>query len=137
MVLLIPFVFLAVASAYDLRKHEIPDWISWLLFGWAVVGTAASLFDVGWLGLVAGLGMGLAFGMVLFWLGGLGGGDVKLIAALGAALGPGGLLQTLFWMAMAGGVMALVALAMGKRYFAYVPAITFGFAAYVLCSLFP
>ena len=73
-------------------------------------------------GSAAGLGLSAA----VFCLGGLGGGDVKLLAAIGAAVGPWTLLSILAWMAVAGGVLALIAAARGKRDFAYVPAIAVG-----------
>ena len=62
----------------------------------------------------------------VFYLGGLGGADVKLVAALGAAVGPVSLLCVLFWTALAGGLLALAAKSRGKRDFAYVPAIAAG-----------
>jgi prepilin peptidase CpaA len=63
---------------------------------------------------VEGWALGLALFLPMFLLGGMGAGDVKLLACLGAWLGP----QETFWMAIyamiAGGVMAIgVALATG------------------------
>jgi prepilin peptidase CpaA len=48
----------------------------------------------------------LIFGL-LFWLGGMGAGDVKLVAAIGAWVGPGQLFVALITTGMAGGVMVL------------------------------
>lgn len=62
----------------------------------------------------------------------LGGGDVKVIAAVGALLGPVGLLIVLFWMAIAGGILALIAMLRGQRDYAYVPAIAAGYLAYLI-----
>ena len=45
--------------------------------------------------------------MPLFALGGLGGGDVKLLAAVGAFLGPGKLVTALLAAGVVGGAMAL------------------------------
>jgi prepilin peptidase CpaA len=80
----------------------------------------------GWLAAAGGLVLGLALGWPLFALGGWGGGDVKLLAALGAALGPAALVQVAIWMGVAGGALALVAAARGKKDLAYVPAIAIG-----------
>jgi prepilin peptidase CpaA len=44
----------------------------------------------------------------LFLVGGMGAGDVKLLAAFGAWLGPTGTLWAVLWTALAGGVLALV-----------------------------
>lgn len=49
----------------------------------------------------------LLLGM-LYWLGGMGMGDVKLCAAIGAWVGPAQLMTALVMMGVAGGVMALV-----------------------------
>jgi prepilin peptidase CpaA len=57
---------------------------------------------------IAGLAVGLAIFFPVFALGGTGAGDVKLLASLGAWLGPAGVLWTAMYAAMAGGAMALV-----------------------------
>ena len=75
--------------------------------------------------------VGLTTGYLLFRFAKLGGGDAKLIAALGLLVGPVGLLIVLFGMAIAGGVLSLVAMLRGQRDYAYVPAITAGFIGYV------
>lgn len=123
LVLMLPVLFALVC---DLRTREIPDWIPLGTLAWACLATAAGLHEVTWLGLIAEALVGLGLGAAVFTMGGLGGGDVKLLAALGAAVGPWALLSILAWMAVAGGVLALVAAARGKRDFAYVPAIAVG-----------
>jgi len=123
LVLLVPVMFALVC---DLRTREIPDWIPLLIVAWACLATATGLHKVTWIGLMMGALLGLGLAAVVFYLGGLGGGDVKLLAAIGAAVGPWALLSILAWMAFAGGVLALMAAARGKRNFAYVPAIAVG-----------
>jgi prepilin peptidase CpaA len=54
-----------------------------------------------------GWALGIALFLPFFLLRGMGGGDVKLLAALGAWLGPLALLTVTFYTALAGGVMAL------------------------------
>ena len=92
-------------------------------FGWA---------GVQWWMVVSGAVVGLAIGTALFYLGNFGGGDAKLIAGLGALLGPVALLIVLFWMAIAGGVLALIAIARCQHDYAYAPAIAAGFIGYIL-----
>jgi len=127
----IVFLLLIVATVFDLRTREIPDWIS-IAIAILAVGAAAT----GWLGIglvlvaIGGL-VGLTIGYLLFRFAKLGGGDAKLIAALGMLVGPVGLLIVLFGMAIAGGVLSLVAMLRGQRDYAYVPAITAGFISYV------
>ncbi len=76
--------------------------------------------------MVAGALLGLALSAAVFFLGGLGGGDVKLLCAIGAVVGPWAMLSILAWMAVAGGILALLAVARGTRDFAYGPAIAIG-----------
>jgi prepilin peptidase CpaA len=124
--LLAALLFLVAATICDLRSREIPDWIAAGLLACALGATGFGLTEVTWLGLLGGAMLAFVLGLPLFAAGGFGGGDVKLVVALGAALGPLGLLSTLFWVAIAGGILALVALARGKRELAYVPAIALG-----------
>lgn len=134
MSLLIPLLFLLVAAAHDLRRREVPDWISLALLVWAAAAATLGIGELNWLALGMGLAIGLALTVPLFFLGGIGGADVKLAAALGAAIGPWPLVQSLFWIALAGGALALVAKCRGQRTFAYVPAMFLGLAAFALWS---
>jgi prepilin peptidase CpaA len=98
---------LAVATFTDLRSRRIPNW---LVLPFLVIGIAVSAWLHGWHGVgqsFEGLGVALLLFGSLFWLGGMGAGDVKLCAAIGAWVGPGQLFLALIMTAMAGGVMAL------------------------------
>jgi prepilin peptidase CpaA len=59
--------------------------------------------------------VGAAVFVIPFALGGLGAGDVKLLAAMGAWLGPSGAFWLALYTGVAGGVMAL-AVALGTGY---------------------
>ncbi len=59
--------------------------------------------------------VGAAFFMPFFVLGGMGAGDVKLLAALGAWLGPGAAVWVALFSLIAGGVIGL-AVALGYGY---------------------
>ncbi|HWG21485.1 MAG TPA: A24 family peptidase [Terracidiphilus sp.] len=99
---------LAVATWTDLRSRRIPNW---LVLPFLAAGVGVSAWLHGWHGVaqsLEGLGLGaLVFG-VLFALGGMGMGDVKLCAAIGAWVGPAQLVLALVITGLAGGVMALV-----------------------------
>src|SRR6202167_2144202 len=98
---------LAVATFTDLRNRRIPNW---LVVPFLVIGIVASTWLHGWHGLgfsFEGLGLGLLLYGILFWMGGMGAGDVKLAAAIGAWIGPGQLFIALVVTAMAGGIMVL------------------------------
>ena len=81
-------VFTALAAAIDLRMHRIPNYVT---VPAALLGLAYhTLAPNGWGPLVSLGGFGVGFALLLLpWLlGGGGMGDVKLLAALGAWLGP-------------------------------------------------
>ncbi|MGA2169210.1 MAG: prepilin peptidase [Terracidiphilus sp.] len=103
-----PTVFvLAVATFTDLRSRRIPNW---LVLPFLLAGIVVSAWLQGWKGVghsFAGLGLGLLIYGFLFWMGGMGAGDVKLCAAIGAWIGPSQLFFALVVAAMAGGIMAL------------------------------
>jgi prepilin peptidase CpaA len=98
---------LAVATFTDLRSRRIPNWLvlPFLLAGLVVSGALH-----GWAGIGHSL-EGMALGGLLFgllgWMGGMGMGDVKLVAAIGAWIGPAQLVTALVITVIAGGVMAL------------------------------
>jgi prepilin peptidase CpaA len=97
-------VVLAVAS--DLRTRRIPNVLTVSGLGVALALRAVMGVDALLAGLVGGaIALGLTLPLVM--LGGLGGGDSKLLVAVGAFLGPAGLPMALLVTALSGGVMAL------------------------------
>jgi Flp pilus assembly protein protease CpaA len=85
-----------------------------------------------WWQMLLAAALALAVSLPLYLRGGLGGGDVKLLAGLATWLGPVSLWPALFWTAAAGLLLALVAAAQGHRQFAYGPAIAAAFTVQVL-----
>lgn len=136
------FIGLA-ATIEDLARRQISNWISLLA---CVGGIAGQVIERGWAGLldsVLGLVAGFCVFLVFYLLGGMGGGDIKLMAGFGAILG----WKRLFWAALLtaaiGGVLALLYLAANAianayrrfrlntatrpiQYIPYAPAITLG-----------
>ncbi len=107
-----PVVLLAVtACAFDLRTRRIPNALTFgaaltaLLIHWLTGGAeGAAVAAGGWV-------VGLFLFMPFFALRGMGGGDVKLLAALGAWLGPQQVLWLAIYAGIAGGVMGVWAAA--------------------------
>jgi len=106
-------IVLIIATFTDLRSRRIPNW---LVFPFMVAGLAVSGWFHGWSGIGHSLG-GLALGGLLFGIlglmGGMGMGDVKLCAAIGAWVGPAQLMLALVLTGITGGIMALVWAACG------------------------
>ena len=76
-----------LATVEDLRSRTISNWLC--LFG-LVAGLVAQTVLQGWSGLgssLLGAVIGFAVFLIFFLLGGMGGGDIKLMAAFGAILG--------------------------------------------------
>jgi prepilin peptidase CpaA len=103
-----------VACGWDLRTRRIPQTLT---LGGALAGLAFHLLNGGWsagLGSTMGWAVGIAIFFVPFALGGLGAGDVKLLGAIGAWLGPMNAVWVGLYAGAAGGVLAIfVALTKG------------------------
>jgi len=87
---LLLLVLLALAAVIDMRCHRVPNWLS---LGGAVLALVSYtvLLGIGRDGLLAGLSswlIGLAVFLPLYLMGGMGAGDVKLMAMAGAFLDP-------------------------------------------------
>jgi prepilin peptidase CpaA len=97
----------------DLRRRQISNWIPGSAFaGGLVLQTAQH----GWRGAgsaLLGTLAGAAVFLIFYLLGGMGGGDVKLMAGFGALLGVKQLFEAALWTAGCGGVMALAVIAGG------------------------
>ena len=97
-----------IAVAFDLRTRRIPNWLTFgaaaaaLLYGLLASGPGGlGQSALGWL-------VGALLFFPLFALRGMGAGDVKLIAALGAWLGPIQAIWLALFASIAGGVVAII-----------------------------
>jgi prepilin peptidase CpaA len=96
-----------VAVGCDLATRRIPNQLT---FGAALVALVVQGYAAGWPGVAASLAgwlVGIAFFFPVFALGGMGAGDVKLLGAIGAWVGPVTAAWVALYSAVAGGVMAL------------------------------
>ena len=103
------------STVVDLRTRRIPNAVTLAtaISGFALAATGASGLTLG--GALAGCGLGLLLMLPGHFIGGTGAGDVKLLAALGAVVGPGSIFSTFLYSAIAGGLIALgFAIARGR-----------------------
>jgi prepilin peptidase CpaA len=100
-------IVLVAAAFIDGWKLKVPNWITFpmILSGW-VYSTVA----FGWSGLggsLLGTAVGLGLLLPAYLIGGMGAGDVKLLAGVGAWMWSGVTLLAFCCSAMVGGVMAV------------------------------
>lgn len=106
---------LALACVTDLRTRRIPNVLTFS------AGAVALLFHLatgGWIGAawsIAGYLVGAVLFLPMFMLRGMGAGDVKLLAAIGAWLGPGQVAIVALVTSVVGGALGL-AVALGYGY---------------------
>jgi len=115
---LVPYVVLLVASiacVTDVRTRRIPNALTFGAAASAVVFHTALTGREGLILALGGWGVGLLLFLPFFLLGGMGGGDVKLLAALGAWVGPRDALMLAIYASLAGGVLGIL-LALSRNY---------------------
>jgi prepilin peptidase CpaA len=112
----VPLLALLIwAAATDLHSRRIPNWLSFtmILSGFGVNAAGLGLTS-GWYALFGFL-LGFAMPFVLFVIGALRGGDVKLLAGIGAWLGPAGVIKVFLLEAVIGAVIVIAqAVAQGR-----------------------
>ena len=100
------------ATIDDLARRHIANWIPAAAFaggvGWQI-GQNGFWPGAGYA--LGGAAAGFTVFLIFYLLGGMGGGDIKLMAGFGALLGAGRLLEAALWTAATGGLLALGVLA--------------------------
>jgi prepilin peptidase CpaA len=105
---LILIAFLLIAAIYDAITQKIPNWTSLAII---LLGIGWNIFSAEGLG-IRDSALGLLAGFVLmlpsYVFGGMGAGDVKLIAAIGSVVGINHVLDVVLYSYMAMFVMAIL-----------------------------
>ena len=128
------FLMIGLAAVIeDLVRRRISNYTSGAA---AAAGFIVQATQSGWRGLgyaLGGLSVGFAVFLIFYILGGMGGGDIKLMAGFGAMLGPLSGLHAGIFAAIAGGLIALAYLFVnvmrgvpGRLTIPYAPAIVIG-----------
>jgi len=103
-------MLLFLAVIFDQRERRIPNML--ILVG-LILGIAGNIYTGGFSGLIfsiTGLASGLALLFIPFALGGMGAGDVKLLGVVGAFKGALFAFHTFIYMALWGGLIAVILL---------------------------
>ena len=111
------FITLAISVYTDLKSRKIYNKV---LYPVLLVAIITQLMVGGWDGLrlsLTGFLVGLGLLIIPFFLGGIGAGDVKLLALVGAFKGPMFVIYTGIYMALIGALMAIVIILIGKGMF--------------------
>ena len=82
------FALLIAAAGIDLRQRRIPNWLTLSIALGEMLQSFLPQHTVTPAQSFTGLGVGFILPLILFVLNAIGGGDVKLLAAVGAWLGP-------------------------------------------------
>lgn len=109
-------VALITSTVTDLSTRRIPNYVTFSLMATALL--THSLIS-GWGGVIfslKGLGLGLALLLLPYLLGGMGAADVKLMAGVGAVVGPAHTLNTFLIVALLGGMVAIIMLLARKDF---------------------
>ncbi|MGH9414053.1 MAG: prepilin peptidase [Terriglobales bacterium] len=101
-----------LAAVWDLAWRSIPRWLT---VAGGLLGLAHAILAGSWLSSLSAAAAGLAFGVLLWQLDAVGGGDAKWLAALGALLGFRGLCFAVCLALIIAGITALVQLARQHR----------------------
>ena len=109
-------VVLVVAAVIDGAILKVPNWLT---FPFIIMGWVHWTIQSGWTGLgwsLLGTFVGMMLLLVLRNVGGMGAGDVKLLAGIGAWLGAIVTLKAFAATAIVGGVMAVVMILMSGNW---------------------
>lgn len=117
---------LLCATVCDLRRREIPDGLSIGMILGACAMKLAGWHPVGWAGIGLGALCAFVVSAALFARGGLGGGDVKLLTALGATLGAQAMLPFAILTGLFGGIAGLLGKLRQEAEIAFAPVMLAG-----------
>ncbi|MCA9467129.1 MAG: prepilin peptidase, partial [Nitrospira sp.] len=103
-------ISLILAAITDVREGRVPNWLTFSLAGF---GIAVNTIYQGWggfLGSIEGIALGILCLIFFYIKGGMGAGDVKLLGAIGAVMGPHLVVYVFGFAAIFGGLYSLAML---------------------------
>ena len=108
-------LLLLIPLWFDVKEGIIPNYF---ILGLMICGLVFNIYAAGLSGLITsifGFGLGLIIFLIPFILRGLGAGDVKLLAAIGAVKGPGFIVINVLVIAIVGGLISCLILLKQNR----------------------
>lgn len=109
-------ILLTLATGFDLKYRRIPNW---LIVSGLIIAMGYHIYAGGYQGgffVLKGLLTGAALLILPFLMQGIGAGDVKLLAVIGAFKGSLFVFNSFIWMALWGGVIITVLLLHQRRF---------------------
>lgn len=100
-------ITLCIAVITDLRSHRIYNWLTFPAIALGLLLNSFAARSPGFLFALGGLGIA-CLSLILFALGAMGAGDVKLLGAVGALMGPHFAFWSLLGTAILGGVLGVI-----------------------------
>lgn len=101
------FCVLLISAIRDVKERKIPNLIT---LPSAIIAILCHIFSDGWQGLIfsfQGIAVGFFLFIMLYAIGVMGAGDVKLMSVVGAVFGPKNTLTVLLFIMVMSGVLAL------------------------------
>ncbi|MEK3881968.1 prepilin peptidase [Paenibacillus sp. PL2-23] len=111
-------VLIMLSFVSDVSRGIIPNWLTGCAFvtGLLYQGLFAGEDAASWLGSIGGAAAGFVPLLLLYVLGGIGAGDVKLFGGLGAWLGAAAVLQLLAYAILYAGAIGVVLLLLRRSF---------------------
>jgi len=103
------------AMIVDVKHRRIPNWIVLAILLIGIVSSIGNHGGMGFINSVLGIIVGGLILIVPYIIGGIGAGDVKLMGAIGAFLWTWGVIECFIYVALAGGVVALLSMILNRR----------------------
>lgn len=108
-------VGLITATVVDIKSRRIPNELTAAMVVLGVILAVSGTSGLSGVGSILGICFGLLLMMPGYSLGATGAGDVKLMAGVGAIVGPALVLSAFIFTAIAGGALALIVAARRQR----------------------
>ena len=97
-----------MSAVVDMRTRRVPNPLTMGIAATGLVFAATRLSGLTIAAAALGFAVGLGLMLLPYLFGAMGGGDLKLFAALGTFLGPRPILQAFLYTLLAGGILAVV-----------------------------